>query len=156
MSTLSVDTITGKSTSTNLTIGSTPVVSASANSLTIRGEGSNQTSIQQGLAKAWVTNETEDGTNTALDSFNFSTQQDNGNGDFTITFATNFANIHYCTSGTSSPNGTTNPYFLNPNRNGSSGVYVAPTTSTKRYNTTVSNSADDSEHAYLVEHGDLA
>ena len=48
-----VDTITGKSTATTVTIGSTPVVSASANSMTIRGEGSNQTSIQQGLAKSW-------------------------------------------------------------------------------------------------------
>ena len=54
MSTLSVDAITGKSTSTNITIGSTPVVSASANSMTIRGEGTAQTSIQQGLAKGLV------------------------------------------------------------------------------------------------------
>ncbi len=52
MSTIIVDTLTGKSTATTITIGSTPVVSASANSLTIRGEGSNQTSVQQGLAKA--------------------------------------------------------------------------------------------------------
>ena len=54
MSTLILDTITGKSTATTITIGSTPVVSASANSMTIRGEGSAQTSIQQGLAKAWT------------------------------------------------------------------------------------------------------
>jgi hypothetical protein len=51
MSTVVLDTITGKSTATTITIGSTPVVSASANSMTIRGEGSAQTSIQQGLAK---------------------------------------------------------------------------------------------------------
>ena len=53
MSTLIVDTLTGKSTATTITIGSTPVVSASANSMTIRGEGSNQTSVQQGVAKFW-------------------------------------------------------------------------------------------------------
>ena len=53
MSTVILDTITGKSTATTITIGSTPVVSASANSMTIRGEGSAQTSIQQGLAKVW-------------------------------------------------------------------------------------------------------
>jgi hypothetical protein len=53
MSTVVLDTITGKSTATTITIGSTPVVSASANSMTIRGEGTAQTSIQQGLAKAW-------------------------------------------------------------------------------------------------------
>ena len=55
MSTLVLDTITGKSTSTTITIGSTPVVSASANSMTIRGEGSAQTSIQQGLLKCFLT-----------------------------------------------------------------------------------------------------
>ena len=54
MSTLVTNTITGLSTAANITIGSTPVVSASANSLTIRGEGSAQTSVQQGLAKCWV------------------------------------------------------------------------------------------------------
>ena len=54
MSTVILDTITGKSTATTITIGSTPVVSASANSMTIRGEGSAQTSIQQGLAKQWI------------------------------------------------------------------------------------------------------
>ena len=54
MSTVILDTITGKSTATTITIGSTPVVSASANSMTIRGEGSAQTSIQQGLAKVWI------------------------------------------------------------------------------------------------------
>ena len=54
MSTVILDTITGKSTATTITIGSTPVVSASANSMTIRGEGSAQTSIQQGLAKGLV------------------------------------------------------------------------------------------------------
>jgi hypothetical protein len=54
MSTVVLDTITGKSTATTITIGSTPVVSASANSMTIRGEGSAQTSIQQGLCKAWI------------------------------------------------------------------------------------------------------
>ena len=54
MSEVILDTITGKSTATTITIGSTPVVSASANSMTIRGEGSNQTSIQQGLNKVWA------------------------------------------------------------------------------------------------------
>ena len=55
MSTLVTNTITGLSTAANITIGSTPVVSASANSLTVRGEGSAQTSVQQGLHKHWVT-----------------------------------------------------------------------------------------------------
>ena len=74
MSTVVLDTITGKSTATTVTIGSTPVVSASANSMTIRGEGSAQTSIQQGLTKFWMK---VSGSHTSLDdSFNCSTITD--------------------------------------------------------------------------------
>ncbi len=59
MSTIVTDTLQGKTTATSITlptttnIGSTPLVSASAGSMTIRGEGSAVTNIQQGLAKAW-------------------------------------------------------------------------------------------------------
>jgi len=93
MSTLSVDAITGKSTSTNLTIGSTPVVSASANSLTIRGEGSAQTSIQQGLVKAWISANFV--TEAYLDSFNTSDIQDISAGSYRFTVNNNFANANY-------------------------------------------------------------
>jgi hypothetical protein len=94
MSTVILDTITGKSTATTITIGSTPVVSASANSMTIRGEGSNQTSIQQGLAKVWCNFE-GDGTVAISDSFNTSGITDNTTGDYTIAIATDMANINY-------------------------------------------------------------
>tara|TARA_Y100001937_G_scaffold109665_1_gene154574 strand:- start:546 stop:977 length:432 start_codon:yes stop_codon:yes gene_type:complete len=139
---LKVNTLTGVST---------------AGSISVTAEGnSTTTNLQGGLAKAWVTIETEDGTNTILDSLNVSDQTDNGTGDFTIEFGNNFANIHYCSTGTSSPNGNTNCYTLQPNRIGTNGLYSAPTTGEKRYNTSRNNSADDSEHGYVVEHGDLA
>ena len=94
MSTLVVDTLTGKSTSTTLTIGSTPVVSASANSMTIRGEGSNQTSIQQGLCKMWAR---LDGTGTIGldDSFNVGGTTDAGTGNYVFTFTTNMGNANF-------------------------------------------------------------
>jgi len=94
MSTLVVDTLTGKSTATTLTIGSTPVVSASANSLTIRGEGSNQTSIQQGLCKMWAR---LDGTGTIGldDSFNVGGTTDAGTGNYVFTFTTNMGNANF-------------------------------------------------------------
>ena len=85
MSTVILDTITGKSTATTITIGSTPVVSASANSMTIRGEGSNQTSIQQGLCKGFCVFAGNAFT-TTLDSFNMSGGTDNHN--VTTLFAT--------------------------------------------------------------------
>ena len=95
MSTIVTDTITGKSTATTITIGSTPVVSASANSMTIRGEGSNQTSIQQGLAKMWFYRIT-DGSSLA-DSFNASSITDTGTGDFSVVFSNNMNNASYGT-----------------------------------------------------------
>jgi len=97
MSTVILDTITGKSTATTITIGSTPVVSASANSMTIRGEGSNQTSIQQGLAKAWIQ---IDGAGTAgiSDSFNNSSFADTGTGQYTVTINSAFATDNYATT----------------------------------------------------------
>jgi hypothetical protein len=95
MSTIIIDTITGKSTATTVTIGSTPVVSASANSMTIRGEGTAQTSIQQGLTKAWVNHDQA----TVNDSFNVGSVTDNGTGDSGHNFTNNMANIHYVGSG---------------------------------------------------------
>ena len=94
MSTIVTDTITGKSTATTVTIGSTPVVSASANSMTIRGEGSNQTSIQQGLIKGWIR---FDGSGTIAidDSFNYASITDNGTGDYTATLSTAMGNVNY-------------------------------------------------------------
>jgi len=94
MSTLVVDTLTGKSTATTLTIGSTPVVSASANSLTIRGEGSAQTSVQQGLAKAWIKFDMSSSFTTE-DSFNVSSLDDDGTGDFGLNFSNNMSNANY-------------------------------------------------------------
>ena len=99
MSTLSVDAITGKSTATTITIGSTPVVSASANSLTIRGEGTAHTSIQQGLAKTWGTVDNQ----ATLDSFNNSSDTDVAAGQFEHNFTNNFAAANYASVAT---NGT--------------------------------------------------
>ena len=96
MSELILDTITGKSTATTITIGSTPVVSASATSMTIRGEGSAQTSIQQGLAKAFCLG----GNDASLtNSFNISGGTDNGTGDYTYAFSNNFGNNFLSASG---------------------------------------------------------
>ena len=96
MSTIILDTITGKSTATTITIGSTPVVSASANSMTIRGEGSAQTSIQQGLLKHWINFGMDD--QAINDSFNNTSVTDHAVGDHSITIANNFANAGYAIS----------------------------------------------------------
>ena len=93
MSTVILDTITGKSTATTITIGSTPVVSTSANSMTIRGEGTAQTSIQQGLCKHWVKFSSVD--HSTADSFNTTSITDNGTADSTVTIANDMASANY-------------------------------------------------------------
>jgi len=102
MSTIVTDTITGKSTATTITIGSTPVVSSSANSMTIRGEGTAQTSIQQGLSKLFVKFQ---GDNASVnDSFNVSSVDDDNTGYNGVNFTTNMAAIHYATHSTTAHN----------------------------------------------------
>ena len=102
MSTVILDTITGKSTATTITIGSTPVVSASANSMTIRGEGSNQTSIQQGLSKLFTKFQGDDAS--VNDSFNVSSVDDDATGYNGVNFSNNMATQHYATHSTTAHN----------------------------------------------------
>jgi len=116
MSTVILDTITGKSTATTITIGSTPVVSASANSMTIRGEGSAQTSIQQGLVKAWMNMAAGQTTN---GSFNTSALTDNGTGDYTITIANDMANDDYAAHHTASDANTNEAVLIGVTKGGS-------------------------------------
>jgi len=95
MSEIVLDTITGKSTATTVTIGSTPVVSASANSMTIRGEGSAQTSIQQGLAKQW--SRVSGAGMSVSDSFNTSSVTDSATGKAAPVFTSNMSGTVYNT-----------------------------------------------------------
>ena len=103
MSTVVLDTITGKSTATTITIGSTPVVSASANSMTIRGEGTAQTSIQQGLLKCFMD---LNGTSTIAlhDSNNISSVADGGTGIYTASITNDFASANYGWAGSGENN----------------------------------------------------
>ena len=117
--------------------------------------GGAATLTKQSAAKAWISMVTET-SNSVSDSFNIASNTDNGNGDFSLSFSNSFSNADYATSGTASPGSSTNPYFLNPNRNGSNGLTVNPATSSQRFNTTVANGADDTDKVYVAEHGDLA
>jgi hypothetical protein len=148
MSEIITDTITGKSTATTITIGSTPVVSASANSMTIRGEGSNQTSIQQGLAKIWYS---YNASQAIGDSLNVSGITDTATGISTTTFTTAMANATYSSSGMCGSGQTTNPSAVNFYASGmpvtgSIGVVTAEGSDSKR----------DYTLTTISIHGDLA
>ena len=80
MSTLVIDTIQGKTT---------------AGSINVRGEGSNNTNLQQGLCKAWSQH---NGGGTVADSFNSSHTTAHGTGDNTFSFTAAMGNTNYSVS----------------------------------------------------------
>ena len=161
MSTIVTDTITGKSTATTITIGSTPVVSASANSMTIRGEGSNQTSIQQGLGKVWCAFDMIDDSDYILDSFNSASFTDHTTGSATITFSNAMSSTNY--SATSMTNGQSDSrefnvlcFDLKQNQAGS-----LPATGFLKVENLAGSSgsggtSQDPSYACLTIHGDLS
>ena len=89
--TVKIDTIKGKTT---------------AGSVTLQGEGTATTNLQQGVAKVWVS---FDGTATnaaANDSFNLTSMTDNGTGDYTVTINNDFSAATYaCATGVGSGSG---------------------------------------------------
>ena len=84
MITLVIDTIQGKTT---------------AGSINVRGEGSNNTNLQQGLVKNWCRLDQYDGTN-IRDSFNTSSYTDEGTGEQTLSYTSNMSNALYSLVGT--------------------------------------------------------
>ena len=151
MSTVILDTITGKSTATTITIGSTPVVSASANSMTIRGEGSAQTSIQQGLAKAWIDfNGT--GTIAIADSFNITSIADNNTGDYSVTIANDMANANYVHAGNSGGANSTSAGAVYANDQST----ARTTTLFRIYTLNASSATVDTPTINIIVSGDLA
>jgi len=148
MSEVILDTITGKSTATTITIGSTPVVSASANSMTIRGEGSAQTSIQQGLAKCWHLHDHAGGA--ILDSFNVTSFTDQATGHYRTVIASDMASANYVTTGSNVQGDT--EYFSCLISDG--GVNTATNCDYKIVN--MGGSVNDNDIINVVIHGDLA
>ena len=157
MSEVILDTITGKSTATTITIGSTPVVSASANSMTIRGEGSAQTSIQQGLAKMWIAYATDSGSPVVVDSLNVSGTTDNAAGDTTYAFSNNMATTKgYTVSGKGAPDGNTTTFVYSPQPLADDHVLASSLRITMNY--AGASSANSGDYKYISNsvHGDLA
>ena len=157
MSTVILDTITGKSTATTITIGSTPVVSASANSMTIRGEGSAQTSIQQGLAKQWVLQKQKSSHQT-MDSFNTSSVDDHATAVIEPKFTNNMASDNYVLTG-GLASGIYNGCMMMPATDGGDGAWAVATTGyyvSGRGNGPTYTLYDDIERVPVAVHGDLA
>ena len=89
MSTLVIDTIQGKTT---------------AGSINVRGEGSNNTNLQQGLAKVWA--HVAAGGLSLPDSLNCSSIDDDGTGEYGINFSNNMGSANYSATSTITYNNT--------------------------------------------------
>ena len=134
MSTLNVDALVGVS---------------SANAITVRGEGSATTSLQQGLAKAWI-NFNGTGTIATRDSFNISSIGDDGTGQYTITINNDMANANYCTTSGLGRGGLATCTFVND------GAWAAATGSGAVICANNSNAAFDPPAVLASFLGDLA
>ena len=135
MSTLNVDALVGVS---------------SANAITVRGEGSATTSLQQGLAKQWchLDLNTE---NSIDDSFNTASISDESTGKVQVNNTSAMASINYILTG-SAWNGTDNEYgrMITPR--------LARTTTLAKFAATDSTNRtlQDYQDVDVLFHGDLA
>ena len=86
------------------------VGNTSANSITIRGEGSAVTNIQQGLAKCWF-QIIQGGTHTLEDSLNVGSITDAGAGETAVNFSSAMANNDW--SGVLTAQGSNNRRAVN-------------------------------------------
>jgi len=77
---LNVDTIKGKT---------------AEGSISIQGEGSATTNLQQGLAKAWQMSDGTAGSVSLGDSLNHGSITDNGTGDYTCAYTNNMESTNY-------------------------------------------------------------
>ena len=66
-----------------------------AGSITVQGEGTATTNLQQGLAKVWVNFDGSATDAAASDSFNLTSMTDNGTGDYTVTINNDFSAATY-------------------------------------------------------------
>ncbi len=138
MSTLNVDTLVGVT---------------SANAITVRGEGTATTSLQQGLCKCW-TNFTGITNTTERDSFNVDSMTDVDTGRTTMNLTNNMANANY--TGFWYTNGSTATGYLNFNNafGGGLGSFATSSFSTSVY---IGTSAyGDAHRNFAGIFGDLA
>ena len=91
MSTIKVDAIQHTGGTTGMSLASNGIV-------TIQGEGTATTNLQQGLLKSWVNFDGSATDAAARDSFNVSGMTDNSTGNYSVAFGNNFNNAFFATS----------------------------------------------------------
>jgi|TARA_B100000131_G_scaffold298673_1_gene318386 hypothetical protein len=112
-----------------------------AGSISVQGEGTATTNLQQGIAKAWSLTADDASID---DSLNFSSGTDNGTGDYTTTFSTNMSNTTYAVPATMAQDASV--FTINKAR---------ATSSVRMFNVRHDNVSSDKKQCYAV-FGDLA
>ena len=168
MSSLTVHEIQGSSSSSNsITVKSGQTLKGgevhfdtlkgktTAGSITVQGEGSNTTNLQQGLAKMWGNYDQRGdalGSVTSGDTFNVTSFTDFSEGHINVAIANDMANATYSINATSHYNGTED-YDQYSRFTGASMV----TAGTFRLASQWENSSpQDAWYHGIVVHGDLA
>ena len=118
-----------------------------AGSISIQGEGTATTNLQQGLGKVWI-NFNGESTIASRDTFNVSSISDEGTGDYQINFTNNMGNGNYAPSGMSEGDGK----VVVDDSNYSSHV----TTSSLDIDVKTGGTKIDREVICTTVHGDLA
>ena len=119
-----------------------------AGSITIQGEGTATTNLQQGLCKAW-SNLQGKSTASIVDSFNTSSMSDQGTGLYNTVFTNNMNNDDYCATGAAGE-------YVDNGGNRSLGLRARATTGINVRGFYDGNSAADLEDLNVATHGDLA
>ena len=152
MGTIKADTLTGLSTASDETIASNKFVGTSSGTMTVVGEGgTNQTSLQQGLTKAWTNYNGV--ANSIRDSFNTSSVTDVATGKYGIVMSTAMANILYCPTVYS--NSTNGDSFYGGGRAGVKNTEFVSDSTTAYEVVSYSNDYIDATRNYTAVDGDL-
>ena len=122
-----------------------------AGSITVQGEGTATTNLQQGLTKAFCSIELDD---TVQDSFNATTFTDNGTGDITHTFSSAMASKEHVTVGFNVRNNTGGTAWCGGYGNSSDTSYT--TTTARIYHLNAANVPEDQRRNMMTTTGDLA
>tara|TARA_Y100001958_G_C20824438_1_gene277941 strand:+ start:100 stop:567 length:468 start_codon:yes stop_codon:yes gene_type:complete len=155
MSTIFADKFKNTSGGNNVRINQLSGIDT-AGSISVQGEGTATTNLQQGLCKAWSLY--NHSTETTLDSFNQSSAVDTSTGVFTWTVTNNFASVNWLAAANTHADNANNAVSMvhSGTRSTSGAATDKSTTGTSWYAKNSSHSGFDSQLAGYMAHGDLA
>ena len=128
-----------------------------AGSVTVQGEGTNTTNLQQGLCKVWIAYALNSGSPVITDSFNVSGTTDNAAGDTTFAISSNMATTRgYTVSGKMAPDGDTTSFVYSPQPLADDHVLTSSLRISSNYAGASSANSGDYHYNSNNVHGDLA